>query len=370
MELGSDLIKALVHVVPTSTPGIPFCELGAKNSVSLEEGVTLELAVVRRMIALLSHEHEAVRSMSAEELVRADLVDPVLLFIKAEPHGVEKVAAGKLRLISSCSLVDQIIERILFSKRNNLCIAMNEFIPQKPGMGLHDEGLQKLYAYMTAMQASGPVCSTDFSGWDWSLGASPFDAMAELRVRDSVTGPGSAFEQLVRNRIFAISLSVFYLKDGSMYAQKRRGVQLSGCYITSSGNSDMHELLNEVVCEELAPGSGPQPSAVMGDDGVKRYYDGMDAKYAEYGLKVKGVNIAPQGDFSFCSAHFAGDWRAQPESWKKTLFRFLAHPRDAPLLRDWLHGLYGDLRYHPGLQELIPRLESWTENRGALGRSV
>nr|QED42970.1 ORF2 [Monilinia barnavirus A] len=358
------IVKAMTHVVPESGPGIPFVEMGNRNKVALEEGVTLELAVVRRMIALLDHEHDAVRNMSAEDLVRKGLVDPVLLFIKGEPHGVEKVEAGKLRLISSCSLVDQIVERILFSKRNNLCIAMHSHIPQKPGMGLHDEGLQSLYAYMRAMQSAGPVCSTDFSGWDWSLGASLFDAMAELRVRDSVVQTGTAFERMVRNRVFCISLSVFYLKDGTMYAQTRRGVQLSGCYITSSGNSDMHELLNEAVCDELAPGSGPQPSAVMGDDGVKRWYAGMAEKYAEYGLKVKGVSVAPEGEFSFCSTHFVGDWRGRPESWRKTLFRFLAHARGAPELREWLHGLYGDLRYHPGLQELVPRLERWVNERG------
>lgn len=301
--------------------------------------------------------------MSAEELVQKDLTDPVLLFIKNEPHSKEKVLAGKLRLISSCSVVDQVVERILFAKRNNLCIEMNDHIPQKPGMGLHDNGLQKLYAYMMDMQSTGKVCSTDISGWDWSMGSEVFDAMAELRVRDSCEASGSAWERLVRNRIFAISLSVFYLKDGSMYAQTRRGIQLSGCYITSSGNSDMHELINEVVCEELAPGSGPQPSMVMGDDGVKKHYEGIREKYAEYGLKVKEVIDYDEGYFSFCSTYFAGNWRGEPESWKKTLFRFLAHPCSSEEIYDWLRGLKGDLRYHPGLDELVPRLERWVENQ-------
>lgn len=350
-------------VLPQSSPGVPFVYFGSNNGKVWKELHLVQLTVVDRLIRLCEMEHEVLRSMTASELVKAGLTDPVSLFIKAEPHGESKVQSGKFRLISSVSVIDQIVERVLFAKMNQLSINMNEYIPQKPGMGLDDKGQGNLFRYMKDMQSLGPVCSTDFSGWDWSLGGSLFDAQAELRVRNSCSAPGSAWERMVRNRIFCISLSVFILKDGTLYEQTRRGVQLSGCYITSSGNSDMHELCNEMVCEELMPGSGPQPSCVMGDDGVKRYMDGLAEKYAEYGLKVKAVSIAPDGDFSFCSTHWKNSERGEPESWRKTLFRFLHHNVNNPTIGELLDGLAYDLRNHPDCPELIERCRAWVEER-------
>nr|UHS71516.1 MAG: hypothetical protein 2 [Barnaviridae sp.] len=360
------------NIVRKSSPGIPFCDLAKTNGQLLDNfASTVEQAVCRRILALLSEDEETVRSFSAEQLVQRGLCDPVLLFIKTDPHTAKKRELGMFRLISSVSVVDQWVERLLFAKRNNILIASHSHIPMKPGMGADDEGLQETFAYLRDMQAKVPVCSTDISGWDWSLGPDSFEMMADLRVKQScVPSPvANPFERLVRNRIRCISLSVFYLKDGSMYAQTEPGIQLSGCYITGSGNSDMNDLWTEVSHIELALENDEDPKPVhgayMGDDGVKQFREGLMEKFWHYGMKVKEVSLAPEGVFDFCSTLWNGDWKGQPVNYHRTLFRFLSHSVNDPSHDEWFAQLQWDLRFLPGASSLFERVQTYiTRVRG------
>lgn len=42
--------------------------------------------------------------------------DPLKIFIKQEPHKDKKIAEGRLRLIMSVSLIDSMVDRILFMR--------------------------------------------------------------------------------------------------------------------------------------------------------------------------------------------------------------------------------------------------------------
>jgi hypothetical protein len=63
--------------------------------------------------------------------------------------------------------------------------------------------------------------------------------------------------------------------------------------------------------------------------------------------------------FSFCSTSWEGGPLGQPESWAKTLFRFLSQSPSDPLFPDYRRQLAGDLRNHPGRDALLSRVDEF-----------
>lgn len=61
------------------------------------------------------------------------IADPIRLFIKPEPHKEKKLVEGRYRLISSVSVVDQIIDHMLFGEMNQKMIQKWHSIPNKAG---------------------------------------------------------------------------------------------------------------------------------------------------------------------------------------------------------------------------------------------
>lgn len=57
------------------------------------------MAVTERIQSLLSGEMEA---------------DDIKVFVKQEPHSWEKISEGRFRLISAVSMVDTMVDRIVF----------------------------------------------------------------------------------------------------------------------------------------------------------------------------------------------------------------------------------------------------------------
>jgi len=145
-----------------------------------------------------------------------------------------------------------------------------------------------------------------------------------------------------------------------MYAQALPGIQLSGCYITSSGNSDMRNLAAELAHDSLrVEGSPALPlqMAIMGDDAVEPLNLDLEDAYARLGFKIKGISIWEDGVYSFCSSYFDKTWKGQPESWRKTLFRFLSHPVSDPHFNEWRRQLEYDLRHSPSLSTILSRVD-------------
>jgi len=220
----------------------------------------------------------------------------VRVFVKSELHSAEKVAQGRMRLISVLSTTDQIIERVLHGCQNHEEIAQWVDIPSKPGMGLDDPSLDVLRAEL--MGFGNPV-DTDISGWDWGVPGWLMDAEVELRVRLAGCGPADVYHSLAMNRMLCLSLSVMVLSDGTVWEQMYRGIQKSGSYCTSSGNSRMRVL--------LAYMAGASKAIAMGDDCVEEYSSSAEAFYSEHVL-IKGYvparGVDGKGHIEFCSVVF------------------------------------------------------------------
>jgi len=109
-------------------------------------------------------------------------------------------------------------------------------IPLKPGMGLHDEGLETLYSNVVDLEIEGPIGESDISHFDWSMQEWEFEAEKEGRTKLS-GGSGTVWESIIAAHYYCMARKVFVLIDGTMIAQQLPGIMPSGWYNTSRGNS-------------------------------------------------------------------------------------------------------------------------------------
>lgn len=336
----------------------------AKNVDIMAEPILFNrvLDAVLDRLELLSK--SSVFGCTAEELVDGGFVDPVRLFVKQEPHGVKKVNEGRYRLISSVSLVDQLVERLLFTLQNKTEIDMWRQIPSKPGIGLTDEDLFDMQDQISgkSVRDGGSLAEADISGWDWSVQSWELDSEAYMRVRlAGLPGPfpredgqwthsDEPFANIVYARYYCLGLSVYGLSDGKLFAQRQRGIQLSGSYTTSSSNSRMRVLAAMLV--------GAKWAVAMGDDCLEQYVPDAPVRYAELGHVVKDYQKAKADEFSFCSHRFERrEWNVsvfEPLNWGKTFYRLLCQkPISAVESAMLLKQFSSDMRHSPYLEDML-----------------
>lgn len=288
---------------------------------------------------------------SPRQAVAHDLVDPVRLFVKNELHSREKIAQRRMRLIMSISVIDQLVERALFTLQNKAEIASWEFIPSKPGLGLHDDGLQSLVCQLR--QFSNPV-ETDVSGFDWSVKGWMLALDAHARVRLCSGGDGfGLWRRCVFARVAALSRSCFVLSDGKVFEQDVPGIQKSGSYNTSSTNSRMRCMLAFLA--------GASSVMAMGDDCVEEWADGAAQTYSDFGLRLKDYKrVDLENGIEFCGTLFGPSFRqCHPVRLSRLVATLLRKvPKDELHAHEMRAALAYELRYHPLLglaMELVAR---------------
>lgn len=273
---------------PDASPGCPWSSLAKTNGEILDgyRDVIVE-AVLYRLRTMCSTPYTD--SADPEFLVRKGLCDPIKLFVKNEPHTQEKLDTGRVRLICSVSLVDQIIERLLFSPQNKVEIAHWDECPSKPGMGFSESQTDALFTQVeTLVNETGcyPRCS-DMSGWDWSVTEEDYEFDRDFRL-SQCDDPDPTFRLVVFWRFLCLSRSVLMFSDGRLIAQVPGfyGIMKSGSFNTSSSNSRIR-----VAQARLA---GAKAAFAMGDDCVEFHSDfdprAVQSRYADSGKKLKSFS--------------------------------------------------------------------------------
>jgi len=355
-----ECIRAIEASEPDTAAGAPYNVVAGKKETWLADRRGLCSLLVDRLIVLIDLDIGA--APNPRSLLESGSCDPVYVFIKDEPHKQEKLDAERYRIISCVSILDTLVERVLYTLQNKAEIDHCDFIPFKPGMGLHDDGKKSLFEWFLKCSDQYQPASTDVSAWDWSVTDWMLEDDATYRVMVA-GGEGSGWEKLVYAQHYCISHKVFVLPSGEMFGQTEGGVLPSGCFNTSPTNSHMRHILASHVQIGL---NGfvdwtRNEGAQMGDDAVERYVDGMFEEYVALGFTVKGVAKHPVGEYSFCSTSWSGDWRGSPEGWKKTLFRYLSHPIGSYDVSLRL-ALEYDLRHLPGFEVLLDRADAFVSS--------
>lgn len=271
-----------------ASPGVPWIKLGSSIGEVMAKHTSLIKLIVKERIALLmSYDGE---ELPANEYVRRGLCDPVRAFIKNEAHPLEKVETGRLRLISSVSMVDQIIDRLINRHINVMEIHEWRDIPSKPGMGFSPEAVRDTINYYKD-KLKNPHKS-DVSGYDWSVKGWMLWEENRFRLESHKDGVTNRYRRLSQHRTRCVVKSVFQLSNGCLYGQLIESLMKSGLYITGSCNSHTRTLLALLV--------GADNAMSMGDDCVESGAEGALEKYKSLGMKMKFYEPCV-GQFEFCN---------------------------------------------------------------------
>jgi len=233
----------------TSSPGYPWLLQHTTNAAMfrVREGVPDQQAL------------EAVWQVVMNRLVERDS-DPIRLFIKPEPHKEKKIVNKAYRLISSVSVIDQIIDGMLFGVMNERVIDNHLMLPGKVGWSPYVGGWK-------IMPAVGNV-SLDKSAWDWSVNSWIVQELLGLRI-DLCENINQKWVDLATWRYKALyDKPEFVTSGGLLLRQKQPGVIKSGCFNTIVDNSIAQDLLHVRVCVESGCEVGDLMS--MGDDTTQR----------------------------------------------------------------------------------------------------
>lgn len=340
-------------VTKTSSSGCS-CQLGQTKGAALRaggSGPTTKIIVFQRLLLLLSTPIEELENMTALELVQRGFVDPIRVFLKCEPHKFSKryekdgtpLVRKRWRIISSCSLVDELVDRILYTLQNKAEIKSWWKTPSMPGVGFSDDASADHFFYrVLEPQKNKKLHLLDFQAWDWGFKQDMLNTDADIRSLCC----GGLDRGMFRKRALTIGFSVFVLDDGSFYEQCIPGIMKSGWLDTSSTNSrgrDNVTILHAAQTAELR-GEDPEPVleeffvVAMGDDSVEEeHVDGFQCfkdQLDRWGLRPDpGFDGALVDIYNvhFCSHNFdvtsAGQVRANLRNHLKSVAKFLYLPR-------------------------------------------
>lgn len=244
----------------TSSPGYPYMLRSTNN------GLLFGFDGVKPNPEKMDYVWNIVKSRLAGEDA-----DPIRLFVKQEPHTRKKLDLERFRLISSVSVVDQIVDHMLFADMNDALLANWSDQPSKPGWSPFGGGWRH-------MPASSVWTATDSSAWDWTVQPWLLEMCLQLRLR-LCKNPSEQWRELAYARYKQLFLQpVFITSGGLKLKQLKPGVMKSGCVNTIADNSLMQVLLHVRVC--LTIGQPVTWLYTMGDDKLQEPM-GKEKEYME-----------------------------------------------------------------------------------------
>ncbi len=321
----------------SASPGYPF-QFAHSDLRSLVEhdAHALVLLAVNVLDRWMSISPEECRSMDPQQLTDQLYSWPNRVFIKNEPHSLEKARAGRWRIVVGVSAPVVLAQRVLLGAQHRLMVECCEETPSSIGLGLNDLAIDALFAKAEMVKDSGGLTSSDQSGYDWRSWWFWAEQVATAWVR--ATGAVGRWRNGLYNMAYCIMASYFVLSNGDIYRLMHVAVTRSGNLDTGPGNSILRLLLNlytRSYLREIGYTTIPAsklPCISMGDDCVESFGCPVDAEilvdiFARMGFKLTDVFISPDGStFEFCSARFS----KLPErgcavlSWPRILYRLLS----------------------------------------------
>lgn len=278
-----------------SVPGIcSLSRLGTTNrQVFGSDGENYSVDRLRLVRLAVRDRYEAVTSGLYE-------ADPLKVFIKQEPHKASKIAEGRYRLIMSVSLVDALVDRILFMKL--MWQVVSKFTETKIMIGWNPGSGG--YRLMESLFGKQLTMSIDRKAWDWTVKPWLLDAVCDVICQLAVNAP-SWWKTAVRVRFSMLfEKPVFVFPDGSYGYQPMAGVMKSGCYLTIFINSVCQLILHRMSLIKLS--LDPMTFVCLGDDTLQAYFDRWE-EYVAYqeslGFRVE-VEMGRPGEMEFAGFVF------------------------------------------------------------------
>lgn len=342
-------VRILEGIDMKSSPGYPYCVRAPtnrdflkadENGVIPKQSVTMLWEMVSgRLESLLNGESSA---------------DYIRLFIKPEPLKEKKLETHRYRIIASVSIVDQIIDHMLFDDMNQTMYQAWDQVPSKVGWSPYVGGWK--------FMPKKTWLAIDKSSWDWTVQLWLIDLTFKLRQR-LCQNMNNRWLQVATMRYRSLYVSPLYITSaGVILRQRKPGVMKSGCVNTIADNSIMQYLLHLRACHD----SGTKPSGFMsmGDDtlqeepeNVQNYLDALSSycivkkheRANEFaGMLFKGMYVEPQylGKHAFTILHMK-ESVSQDIAVAYSLLYHRSH------YRKWIRSLFIEMGYQlPSIEEL------------------
>nr|QZZ63302.1 hypothetical protein [Vespula vulgaris luteo-like virus 1] len=302
--------RVLSEVEMSSSPGYPYMRRAPTNKILF--GFDGEVYDQSKAELIWFTVQERIRIILCGELDSPMASDPIRLFIKPEPIKLEKAREGRYRLISSVSVVDQIIDLMLFNDQNQSLYKHFWKTPSRVGWSPYNGGWKFLDQFERI--------SLDKKAWDWTAQPWLFHVVFQFRARHVTDW---RWLQLAAARYKILLQPTFVTSGGVLLKQKAPGVMKSGCVNTIADNTMMQAILHYRCC--LLSNQPLGTIDVMGDDTVQdRLLDEQSYLYylkqfclvkevsrsVEFaGMLFKGPNVIPlyKGKHAFNLLHVDED---------------------------------------------------------------
>lgn len=344
-----DFVKA------EASPGSPHAQVSNRNDSFLTiMGERFNDIVLDRIESILRVPLETLSEMTRKERLDCNLVDPVRIFVKNEPHKMEKIREGRVRLIMSVSLTDKMIEMLLSRHVCKLEIQNWKTIPSKPGIGFSKEDNDSVYA--DVLNSGLDMSYADVSGWDWGVKQWQILDEAESLIKLS-NHESEDWKHLLRAKAVLESESIYQFSDGVLVAPIYKGIVNSGKLRTSRGNSWMRVRLADLI--------GSRKTIAAGDDSVENTVEDAPSKYMEYGVRCKDY-VTVDKIFEFCSRIY-GNGYSYPVNKVKMVMNLLSHePKSFFEYKMLMIGFEDEMSGHPQYQQVLRELQAvgWHEVEG------
>lgn len=303
----------------------------------------------------LSYDGERVEILRQMVKARLDLLisgelvaDNIKVFVKQEAHKAKKLEDGTYRLISAVSLVDTMIDRILFGWLARNVLATAGKTPCLVGWSPVRGGWRQLNDRFR----NKPVVCLDRSAWDWTVQGYLVDCWL-LFLENIAYGHAEWWRKAVRARFeLLFEKAVFQFEDGTIVKQPIRGVMKSGCFLTIILNSLSQSILHYIANARCGQRMSLKQPLTIGDDTVQESFDWLE-EYAlrmeELGVTLKGVKIQHWVEFAGFAYNGTTCW---PAYWQKHLFN-LAHSDN---LEDTLKSYQYLYVHEPVMYEFVCRV--------------
>lgn len=236
-------MTALTEVDMSSVPGCcSLKKLGTVNSeiFKYKDG-SFDMDRIRIVYQTVKYRYDSI--LKGEK----DLSDPLYVFIKPEAHKESKLSEGRLRLIAGVSLIDNLIDRVLFRK-------MVKDIQNRCGDHPIAVGWSPVVGSVPFHMWNGDSdswFSADKSHWDWSVQKWLVDVIKHVLQLMAPDAP-KWWVDLVNYRFVELFNSpIWEFQDGYRVKQKKPGIIKSGCYLTIWINSIGQLILHHLVCDRL-----------------------------------------------------------------------------------------------------------------------
>lgn len=168
-----------------------------------------------------------------------------------------------MRLISAFSLVDQVVDRMLFYPMFGVEVRNPMKVTSKAGWAPIPAGYQRLlYEFPTSK-----ALAVDKSAWDWSMPGWIVGTYFDAKIRQC-KNPTLSWAFMVADRFCALygPRSRFVFPDGVVFKQKSWGIMKSGSLLTLSINSAAQFFQHALAWFRMGKDTSPPRIWTMGDD--------------------------------------------------------------------------------------------------------